>query len=149
MELAPLFILPFDQLGKSLRSKVKAMGNRIRSSVSRFPWETLKERPRCYTLRAVSIWFTTSVLVWSYIFSFYFSLPLWPFLAPPLLLSKQRKGQRCLCVCFVLFSPPPPPLFSNPYSWVLWIWRSHKKRNTKLSAITPMHALWNSRWPLS
>ncbi len=33
VELDPSFLLLFDQLGKSLRSKVKAMGKRIRSSV--------------------------------------------------------------------------------------------------------------------
>lgn len=33
VELDPSFLLLFDQLGKSLRSKVKAMGRRTRSSV--------------------------------------------------------------------------------------------------------------------
>lgn len=47
VELDPLFSLLLDQLGKSRGgSKVKAMGNRIGSSVSQYPRETLKEKLR-------------------------------------------------------------------------------------------------------
>lgn len=103
---------------------------------------------------------TDSLFVSLSLLSLHFLLPQWPSQAPatPLpWLGGPRPAAAALewppCLfCFVSStssSAPSSCSTSSPYFWVLWIWRSHKNGNTKLSAITAMHRLWNPRRPLS
>lgn len=80
-----------------------------------------------------------------------------PWLDRPSPAAAAREWPLCL-FCFVSSTSSSPSsssslllllLHLSPYFWVLWIWRSHKNGNTKLSAITAMHRLWNPRRPLS
>ncbi len=138
VELDPLFLLLFDQLERTLRSKVKAMGKRIRSSVVKSLntqerhlkrnceiqdsfLKTLNGSVFISPTTVLTVLYDVSVVTVFYYFSVvkFFSL-LFPFLAPSLaslthLPLPNPSWFKLLYICFISFSPPlsppsPPPL---------------------------------------